>query len=307
MVNEKIKIINKNGKVKIDLCLEFILLKIGDKIKSVNTYAKEYNVGRGTIQKALKDLEEEKYIELNIEGTKGTYLKYIDIDKILELTGYKYINGSMPLPYSLRYEGLATGLYESFKGSKIKLNIHYVRGSKNRIKSLKRGQTDFVVMSKKSALEYIKEEDEFIILEELSNNSYVGGRVYIFNDKKNKEIKDGMKVAIDYTSIDQVFLTHELCKGHKVKYIEMPYTKTIDLLRDKIVDVAIWNGDDIQTKSKGLNIINIEGREEEEDRAVFLTKKSNKVLNSIIKKTCDIKKIENIQKQVLKGEIIPSY
>ena len=56
MINKEL--LTKNGIAVLRLGREFISLKTGDRIEPIGNYSEKFGLGRGTIQSALRFLEE---------------------------------------------------------------------------------------------------------------------------------------------------------------------------------------------------------------------------------------------------------
>ncbi|MFP3490957.1 YhfZ family protein, partial [Staphylococcus sp. SIMBA_130] len=69
-----------------------------------------------------------------------------------EIAGIAPLIGSMPLLYSRKYEGLATGMVEAFELSGKRINLSYMRGGLNRIESIRTKRSDFSIVSKMTAV-----------------------------------------------------------------------------------------------------------------------------------------------------------
>ncbi|WP_438588919.1 YhfZ family protein [Dubosiella newyorkensis] len=64
--------------------------------------------------------------------------------KLLEISGITQILGVMPLPYSKRYEGLATAWWRMSKNRyNIPVSLAFMRGSKNRVSMVLCGPVRF--------------------------------------------------------------------------------------------------------------------------------------------------------------------
>ena len=105
------------------------------------------SLGRGTVQGALRLLEEMGAIRLESRGHLGTFLSRKDDQALWEIAGMSHVVGVMPLPYSRKYEGLATGLVEAFREINVPFNLAFMRGSTHRIDALQSGRYDFAVVS----------------------------------------------------------------------------------------------------------------------------------------------------------------
>ena len=141
-------LISQQGKVVIAISKIFLNCKPGDKIERYQDYAARFQVGVGTVQAALKYLQDVEAINLSSKGHLGTFIAEINYPQLCALAGQDVIVGGMPLPYSRRYEGLATGLNKAFADANLGINLLFCRGSMNRIKTLIQGRYDFILLSK---------------------------------------------------------------------------------------------------------------------------------------------------------------
>lgn len=150
------KLMQKHGIAVISLELEFLPLNIGERINTVAELAERYDTARGTIQFAIKFLKEHEAVTLESRGHLGTFIKEMNYIKLLELTGIKSLVGVMPLPYSKRYEGLATGIYKCLNDGGVNTNLAFMRGFNHRLKALEDGRYDFAVTSRLTADYYLE-------------------------------------------------------------------------------------------------------------------------------------------------------
>lgn len=209
----------KLGIATTSLAVEFIPLNKGDRIKTVAEFSETYNTARGTIQSAMKFLKEHDALELESRDHLGTFIKEIDYIKLLELTGIKSLVGVMPLPYSKRYEGLATGIYKCLNDSGINTNLAFMRGSNHRLKALEDKRYDFAITSRLAADYYLKENENIQIVKTFGDCSYVNDHIIIVAKDFEGQFKKGTRVGIDNSSIDQFVLTKKYFDGIEVEYI----------------------------------------------------------------------------------------
>ncbi len=301
------EMLSKNGVAIVLMSRELLSKSVDERIDTVENYAKKLNVGRGTIQYAIKFIADYHAVTFEARGHLGTYIRTINSKKLLELSAISSITCSMPLPYSLRYEGLATGLYTSFNKSEIPFNIGYTRGANKRIEQLKNEKVDFIVLSKSAAEIAICEVDHFEILLEFDDYSYVGERVLIFRDKNESVIRPGMRVALDSTSTDHVTNTEAVCKGNDVTFVEGSYAQIMKMLQTEAIDVATWNGDELWNKSQDFNIVPTKSDNIDDMKAVILSLKESKDINNIIKNFVNKDAVKEVQNMILRGEMIPNY
>lgn len=312
MKDYRTKLMSKNGHVAMLLAKELITYDVGDRIRTIEEYTRKFNTGRGTIQAALKFLQNEKAIILDCRGRLGTFIVDIDYKTLWAISGFGVIMGVMPLPYSKRYEGLATGLYKSFEKANIPFSLAFMRGAGKRLEALNLKKYDFAITSKLAANYEISNYSNIDILHEFGKKSYVGSHKIIFRDSTKSKIEDGMRIGIDTSSPDQYLLTKYECEGKEVKYIETFYNQFIRKLENDEIDAAIWNEDEIKEKSLDLNIRSPKNPKAVEINkndtvAVLVVNNENKELKTVINKFIDLDVIEGIQKKVLNNEIIPKY
>lgn len=303
---------SKNGIAIISLATEMFKLDVGDRLKTVEQYSDNLGLGRGTIHSALKFLQKEKAISLESKGHLGTYINFIDHNKLWVIADIGTIMGVMPLPYSKRYEGLATGLYKTFETAGVPFSLAFMRGASKRIEALSSGRYSFAVTSKLAANLEMKKSDDIEIAYEFPENSYVGSHVIIFGNKNNTKITSGMRVAIDPDSVDQVILTNYECEGVEVDFVEISYTQIFSNLNNNLIDAAIWNGDELTEKSEQYNIVPLQNEKsiklnKEDTIAVILINKKNHIIGEILPKIINMRKISTIQKKVIENRMIPTY
>ena len=308
-MNAKVKLMQKSGIIVMKLAQEFMAMEVGDRIDTVANYSERFVTARGTVQSALKLLSDNKAVSIEARGHLGSFITYIDYKKLLEYTDVTSIVGTMPLPYSKLYEGLATGLYKNMEKSKIPFNIAYMRGAKNRIDAMNKGRYDFAVVSKLAAKQEIQNGMNIYIVIEFGVFSYVSEHALIFNDPSKMNIEDGMKVAIDRSSIDHTILTVRQCRGKDVEFVELPYNQIITKLASGVIDAAIWNIDEIIEKKIDIKYYPLSDNKFDnmDTEAVLVMNKNKSQLGNFIKRFLNRDEILAYQKKVASGELIPSY
>lgn len=300
---------SKKGIVLQKIAEELLFIEVGERLPKVGDFSEKYQVGRGTTQSALKRLEKENCIALEPRGHLGTFLRSKNLSNLLLFSGVNQITAVMPLPYSKKYEGLATGLTSELEGIGLSLNIAFMRGSKLRLEGVKEGRYDFALVSKYSAQEALKNESNLKIALEFGIKTYVSEHAVIFSNLENKQLKDGMKVGIDSFSMDQKILTQAEATGLTIEYLEFNYMHMLQHLKAKTIDATIWNVDEIDPTLFNIQplasplAINYESQMNE---AVCVIKKDNRKMEYIIDQLSKNKVVE-IQSDVVKGNIIPKY
>lgn len=237
---------SKNGFAAKQIAKKLVHLEVGDRIPRVTDLVAEFSMGRGTVQGALRLLENIRAVGFEARGHLGTYVVQKDMPKLLEVAGIGPLAGVMPLPYSRKYEGLATGLIAAFDEQNVRTNLAYMRGAFQRMEALKSGRYDFAIMSRMAAEQMVGEDASLNIAVLFGQGSYVSGHEVFLHDPSKKQIEAGMRVGIDYSSPDQFVLTEHECAGIDVAYYEANYMQLFELLREGVIDAAIWNQDELR-------------------------------------------------------------
>lgn len=308
----KRKLMSKNGEVAMGLARELICYDIGDRIKTIGEYADSFGTGRGTIQSAIKFLRNEGAIDLESRGHLGTFIISMDYKKLWNISDLGTIMGVMPLPYSRRYEGLATGLYKAFEIADIPFNLAFMRGASKRIETLNLGKYDFIITSKLAAIHEQKKYPSIEIIYEFYRKSYVGEHIILYKDSNIHNIEDGMRIGIDPTSPDQSILTMYECEGKNIEYIETSYNQIRGKLENREIDAAIWNEDEIVEKGLYYNTSQLKNPKslkinEQATMATMIVNKEHMEIQNIIKKFINMEIINQTQDKVISGELIPVY
>ena len=301
------KLLAKSGIALKKIAGDFAFLEPGEKVPTVIYLENKYDFSHGTVQNAINTLKELKAIEIENKGKKGAFLKKKNEALLLKIMGIEHIVGCMPLPYSTRYEGLATGLTTSIENVYgIKNSLAYVRGANNRVEMLLANRYDYAIVSLFAAKKYVKQHKELEIIKTFGPQSYTGEHVIIFHDKDAKIIKKGMRVGVDTSSVDQMELTKTVCKGINVQLVNLSYSNVLKNVILGGVDCAVWNKDEIFDKHSNINFQSID-TDKEDTVAVVLINKNNENVKAILEKVINESEIQRIQKQVIDGLLIPSY
>ncbi|XXM71374.1 GntR family transcriptional regulator YhfZ [Lysinibacillus sphaericus] len=305
------KLYSKNGLAAKIIAQELIETKIGEKIPRVSDYSEKLNFGRGTVQSALSLLEQLKGIKLDPRGHLGTFLLKKDDNLLREIAGISPLIGSMPLPYSRKYEGLATGIVEAFEATGKNLYLTYMRGGLNRIETVRTKRCDFAIVSLMTAEKVLSDYPSLKIMKRLGANSYVSSHKIFLADALKDEVMDGMKIGVDMDSLDQRNLTFAEFEGRNVEFVNVNYMQLFDMLFSKKIDAAVWNMDDRRMirSFKAIDFQNPSAKKVSEGTSEAVLIIDGDREEEIAEKwsSVEIERILDIQKSVETGERIPSY
>lgn len=305
----QVSLMQKNGLVAMKLAQELMTMQVGHRIRTIDEYSKEYATARGTVQSALKLLHQHKAIALEAKGHLGTFISYMNYDVLWQFTGVGTLMGVMPLPYSKKYEGMATGLYHVIQDKNIPFSMAYMRGAQTRIKALEEGRYDLAVVSKLAALTAIKDGKAIEIAIEFGAKTYVDEHVVVFADSAKKCIEDYMKIGVDKSSTDHSLLTVAQCENCNVEFIDLPYNQLINKLKSGAIDAAVWNVDEIIEHKLSLAHYPLHSNQYQglDNEAVIVVKNKNQGIANLLMNAIDRESVILYQGEVMKGERIPNY
>lgn len=299
----------KLGVIVSKLAEEFLGKSIGERIDSVSDYVEKYQVSRGTVQNAIQYLKERQAIQLKNRGHMGTYIIGIDYQNLQMLCKHKSLQGIMPLPYSKSYQGIATALYEEL--SEFDIRLVYSRGANGRIRQVSEGVYQFAICSELAAEKAIAAKEDIKIIHNFGAGSYLTKHVILFKDDQCTQIKEGMRVAFDRSSLDQCEITSIITKDIKgIKFVNIRADQTIAAILAGTIDAGVWNYDDILEKGYGhLHMAPIpkEIDASKLSSAVLVIQKENEALAKVLLKYIDPRRVKKIQSEVKKGKRVPNY
>lgn len=307
MKNIENALLAKHGLVTTKIAGEFLNLEVGDRVLTVSEFQEKYNFSRGTIQNALKTLKDLGAIDTVSKGHQGTIIKSKNDSIILGIMGINNVIGCMPLPYSKRYEGLATGLISAIEDkTNISSTIVFSRGALARAKMVNSDRCDYIITSKLAAKNIIDEYPNLTIIKEFGPGSYLSDHVIVFHNKNDKDIKDGMSIGIDRNSIDQCRLVNKVCGNSKVKYVDVSYPNLLKKVIKGDIDATVWNKDEIFDKYLDVNYKVIE-KDDSDTNAVMIVKKDRKELIDFLIRYMENDYILKKMRLVIEGLETPRY
>ncbi|RLV57015.1 GntR family transcriptional regulator [Aeromicrobium phragmitis] len=234
-------LMSKAGAVAHQLAVELSSAAPGDRMATVQELSERHGVGKGTVQAALALLEEAGAVRIRPRGKLGTFIAEIDHSLIWELAGGQSVSVAMPLPYSRRYEGLATGLHAAFGRAGVPLTLMFVRGSIDRARALQQERADFAVMSRFSA----EAEPGVEIVHDFGPHTYVGAHGLVVVEGRDPDDPD-LRVAVDPASVDQRELTMARFPDlPPERRVEVSYNQLTRYFAEGLVDATVWNLDEI--------------------------------------------------------------
>lgn len=317
------KYMKKKGLALVRLARDFMNYSVGNRIPTIAEYAERFSSARGTVQSAIKILQDDGCVEIVKRGHQGSYITMIDYEHLWEFTDWGILTGAMPLPYSRRLEGFATAIYESMQKKIIPFNFGYMQGADNRAAALLNHKYDFAIMSLKAATSWLEKSDELVEVLRFNPCSYISSHVVLMREQAG-ELTDGMSVGIDESSPDHIFVTQQYCKGRNVKFKPQRYAEIPASIANGYIDAALYNRDVILEMLAGKNeswrrsdVRYLDGLKyleidpsytgEDGNIATLLIHKSDYGLMNLLRRILDPDTVEQIQNSVIVGKTIPHY
>lgn len=299
---------SRNGVAAMEIARLLLGLEIGSRLPRARDLAQTIGCGNGTVQAGLQLLEQSGAIQTTSHGSLGTCLDGVRRDLLWELGGLGTLTLAMPLPYSRRYEGIATGLREVFGQLRIPFSLVFMRGASDRSAALLEGRVDIAVMSG-LAFENLEADEPLHAALDLGPQTYVGSHGVILT--QGRAITDsGLRVAVDNTSIDQVHLVDIAFKGRRdIVRVELSYTQLGQALADGTVDATVWNLDEVRQHIKHpVTILPLDEANHQSNTHAMLvvTEESRRVPDALVKEI-DPRIIRQVLDDVLTSKRLPSY
>ncbi|MFI9776535.1 GntR family transcriptional regulator YhfZ [Streptomyces sp. NPDC051956] len=306
------RFLTRNGLAARQLAVLLLNHEPDTRLPRIRDFAEELGCGNGTVQAALRLLEESGAIETAARGHLGTFLVRSERSILWRLSGLGTLLAAMPLPYSRRYEGLATGLRTAFEEAGTPFAITFMRGAGARATALLEGKVDLVVLSRFAADRLI-EEHPVELVADLGPATYVGAHGLLLREGASLDAP-GLRVAVDHTSEDQRMLAERAFAGRTdIEWVESSYMQLRDLFAQNLADATVWNLDEVQGRiGMGGEVLPLG---DEVTRDLSLRNSSAAIIGrtegakalSAVRDAVDLSTVTSLQAEVLRGERVPSY
>jgi ABC-type amino acid transport substrate-binding protein len=307
------QLLTRNGMATRKLAAMLLEYGADARLPRLKDYAEKMGVGNGTAQAALQMLEETGAIETVARGHLGTFLLRADRAMLWRLAGLGTVLAAMPLPYSRRYEGLASGLRAAYEAAGLPFAITFMRGASARVAALLEGKADLVVASRLAA-DRLARSHPVELAADLGAGTYVGSHGLLLRHGVPAD-RPGLRVAVDSTSEDQRLLAERAFadRGDDVVWIEASYMQLRSLFERGEVDATVWNLDEAHDRL-GPNVQALPLADEitrdlaqSNSSAAFLTRAGEAGPVTALREAVDVSMITEVQQQVMRGERLPTY
>ncbi|WP_314177047.1 GntR family transcriptional regulator YhfZ [Streptomyces winkii] len=308
------RFLTRNGMAARQLAALLLNHEADTRLPRLRDFAGELRVGNGTVQAGLQLLEEAGAVETRARGHLGTYLVHADRAILWRLAGLGTLLAAMPLPYSHRYEGLATGLRAAFEQAGAPFAITFMRGASTRVGALLDGKADLVVLSRFAA-DRLTQEHPVELVADLGPGTYVGSHGLLLR-RGILPTAEGLRVAVDSSSDDHRTLAARVFAGREdVEWVESSYMQLRGLFAHGRVDATVWNLDEV-TDHLGPDV-EVRPLDEEITRELASRNSSAALIRrtgqgegtalDAVRESLDFGLVTQVQGEVLRGERVPLY
>lgn len=281
----------------------------GERIPTTSDIAGELGVGFGTVEKAIVALRDGKVIKTRARGQMGTFLLERDLPRQWVVAGLGAAVGLLPIPNSMLFVGLATGITKWFETTGVPFTLNFKNGGRSRVSALVDGRADFVVVSGRTAELVCAQYDTLLAAFSLPERSYYAGHHIISRADLAKQREDWV-IGIDPTSYDHVSFCEALFPGsvkREVRYVNLPYA----IMKGEIDATAVHSRSLLPLEvTSHLHVNPAEHWDDlspDASATVVLCRRDNAPLRAVFAEAQDPVLIHHVQKAVLNGEHEPEY
>lgn len=305
------ELLSKQGK-SITLLAQLLLqTQPMGRLPAMQQIADEQAVSVGTVQSAMQYLQMANIVDVESRGRLGAFVQALDYLKLWTLANRRAMIGMLPMPYSRRVEGLATGLRWSFEDERFDVDMRFMRGSTARIQRLHAQQCDWVVTSRYAAETASVQGFDVQIILALGMGTYTVDHVLVLNGSET--LQAGMRVGIDTFSADHAYVVRLLSRGIPVKFVEVDYSTSLDQLLRGEIDATVWTQHDLPVLPGHIHVQQVnnsfstEAYFQQLGEAVIVGLKGSTAVAHVLKATLHVETLRTIQGDVLAGRRRPTY
>ena len=282
-------------------------IPVGGQVPTTLELSRVAKAGSGTIQSALRALEESGAVTISSHGSFGRRVVSKDLAALWVASGRGILTGVLPLPDTREFSGLATAFTEAADRRGIPLQLLFRQGSKVRLQFLESGRVDFVVMSGASA----HSRDLPTVALTLGPHTYYRKDSVVVITRAGEELGTPASVPMDRNSGDHVRLTQQ--EFPDAEYVDTPYMFIPDLVVGGKFDAAVWHqsASSQLLVASGIRMHPLRHPAPEDgsalDRASIVWRSADRVVGGFVQEFFEPSTLERIQKEVMDGVRIPQF
>ncbi len=280
------------------------------RLPTVRQLAQQHRSSLSSIHFAMGRLQEAGAVEVEMRGRLGAFMVARSIGRLWAVAeNDRPLVIAFPLASSPRYEALATAIKQLLVRSGIEVFLVFIRGSRQRLQSLRDGRCHLVVMSAFAAGELCSPDDA--VIAELPPLTYnTGHRVFYTATAPELE---GIRVVVDQHSADQQLITALEFTGSGVELLPAMTAQIARLLAEGRGDAAVWTMDEMRVRwpvgvlDRPLSPAVRAYVADRDTRAVLVGGATDASLLRAVTASVDGSEVERIQLDVMAGRLVPEY
>jgi hypothetical protein len=309
-------LLSKHGMAVTELAGVLLGLAAGDRLEPVQEQATRLAASVGTIQAALEYIQSLGAAQIEARGRLGSFVVRLDYPLLWDLALHRAILGALPLPYSRRFEGLATGLRQQFASAALELNLRFLRGSKRRLEAVATRECDWTLASAFAADSAAARGLAVQVAARLGPQTYMAGHTLLTRGQAplapgDDGLRDGMRVGADPQSDDHLYLVSSLARGHTVELVEIEYSQGLRLLHSGAIDATVWSDEDLPATLGALRAASIDLQREPAlaalSEAALVVVSGDRAITHLLGAVLKRKALLAIQAEVVAGKRLPAY
>jgi hypothetical protein len=280
------------------------------RLPTVRELAEEHGSSLSSIHFAMGRLQDLGAVEIEMRGRLGAFMVGRSVGRLWAAAE----NGrplviALPLASSPRYEALATAVKQLLVRSGVEVFLVFVRGSRQRLGSLRDGRCHLAAMSAFAAAELCSPAD--VVVAELPPLTYnTGHRVFYTTTGSESE---PTRVIVDRHSADQQLITALEFTSADVELLPAMTAQIARLLAEGRGDAAVWTMDEMRVRwpvgvlDRPLSPTVRDYVGDRDTRAVLVGKAADAAVLRAVTASVDGGEVERIQLDVMAGRLVPEY
>lgn len=299
----------KNGWIIVKLSRDLINMEVGDRIPPFAQYEEVFDSGRGTIQRAVKFLLDNKCMTLEKQGPKGTFITSLNYERLWTYSDWGNLLGAIPVPTGDTIPALVTAIHTTLKANKIPFDFVYMIAAHNRLRELANNRYHFALTTR-LAMNVTRElYPELKTVAELTGCIYSTPYALFHHQDKFDGVKDGMSIVVNARSVEQSYISDLVCKGKKVRRMEMTHQESSRAFVNGKADILIARPALVHLNGSNIKYESLEylGLDVDSTTPVIVANEGNYGMIQLLRKKLPVSGMSNIQSQVLAGLLEPSF
>ncbi len=226
------------------IVLEVLARGVGSSLSTNVDFKARYNIGAGTMQRALDLLRDRGAVTVANRGHLGRRVEQIDVGQAWQAAGLAPVRVILSPGGPIEIDVLASRLADELTRLGVSHTTHHLRGGAGRLAALRSGEYDLAVVSAgtwSDAARRSASTSSEVIRKLAPGTYYAPGRLVVVT-RQGQDWASIKRVAIDRESPDHVALTlSEFPLTEGFDYVDAPFPSVPAwVLRDR-VDAGIWH------------------------------------------------------------------